>query len=162
MVEGEKYDFIKCLAVGSSWKVLTDEKLGQLISKVKVEKRKVFPGSTLEAPPASLPKASSNNTTLPDGITKTTEVASETTKLPTDVSNSPPPPPSHRDDTTEVLAVQDPLELLEQARDSFLLKHNISTEAEFDEKLCTFIYLLDTGGQPSFQNVVPLLSLIHI
>ena len=155
--EEEKYDFIKCLAVGSSWKVLTDEKLGQLISKVKMEKRKVFPGSTLEAPPASLPKASSNNTTLPDGITKTTEVASETTKLPTDVSNSPPPPPSHRDDTTEALAVQDPLELLEQARDKFLLKHNLSTEAEFDEKQCTFIYLLDTGGQPSFQNVVPLL-----
>ena len=155
--EEEKYDFVKCLAVGSSWKVLTDEKLGQLISKVKMEKRKVFPGSTLEAPPASLPQASSNDTTLPGDITKTTEVASETTKLPTDVSNSPPPPPSHRDDTTEALAVQDPLELLEQARDKFLLKHNLSTEAEFDEKQCTFIYLLDTGGQPSFQNVVPLL-----
>ena len=155
--EEEKYDFVKCLAVGSSWKVLTDEKLGQLISKVKMEKRKVFPGSTLEAPPASLPQASSNDTTLPGYITKTTEVASETTKLPTDVSNSPPPPPIRRDDTTEALAVQDPLELLEQARDKFLLKHNLSTEAEFDEKQCTFIYLLDTGGQPSFQNVVPLL-----
>ena len=154
--EEEKYDFVKCLAVGPSWKVLTDEKLGQLISKVKMEKRKVFPGSTLEAPPASLPQASSNDATLPGDITKTTEVASKTTMLPTAVSNSPPPP-SHRDDTTEALAVQDPLELLEQARDSFLLKHNLSTEAEFDEKKCTFIYLLDTGGQPSFQNVVPLL-----
>ena len=154
--EEEKYDFVKCLAVGSSWKVLTDEKLGQLISKVKMEKRKVFPGSTLEAPPASLPQASSNDATLPGDITKTTEVASETTKLPTAVSNSPPPP-SHRDDTTEALAVQDPLELLEQARDSFLRQHNLSTEAEFDEKKCTFIYLLDTGGQPSFQNVLPLL-----
>ena len=154
--EEEKYDFVKCLAVGPSWKVLTDEKLGQLISKVKMEKRKVFPGSTLEAPPASLPQASSNDATLPGDITKTTEVASETTKLPTAVSNSPPPP-SHRDDTTEALAVQDPLELLEQARDSFLRQHNLSTEAEFDEKKCTFIYLLDTGGQPSFQNVVPLL-----
>ena len=155
--EEEKYDFVKCLAVASSWKVLTDEKLGQLISKVKMEKRKVFPGSTLEAPPASLPQASSNDATLPGDITKTTEVVNETTKLPTDVSNSPPPPPSHRDDTTEALAVQDPLELLEQARDSFLRKHNLSTEAEFDEKQCTFIYLLDTGGQPSFQNIVPLL-----
>ena len=154
--EEEKYDFVKCLAVGSSWKVLTDEKLGQLISKVKMEKRKVFPGSTLEAPPASLPQASSNDATLPGDITTTTEVASETTKLPTAVSNSPPPP-SHRDDTTEALAVQDPLELLEQARDSFLRQHNLSTEAEFDEKKCTFIYLLDTGGQPSFQNVLPLL-----
>ena len=152
--EEERYDFIKCLAVDSSWKVLTDEKLGQFISKVKMEKREVFPGSTLEAPPASLPQASTN---LPGDITKTTEVASETTKLPTNVSKSPPPPPSHRDDTTEALAVQDPLELLEQARDSFLLKHKLSTEAEFDEKKCTFIYLLDTGGQPSFQNVVPLL-----
>ena len=169
--EEEKYDFVKCLAVGSSWKVLTDEKLGQLISKVKMEKREVFLGSTLEAPPASLPQASYNDTTLPDGITKTTEVASETTKLPTDVPNSPPPPPppsSHgRDDTTEALAVQDPLELLEQARDRFLLKHNLSTEAEFDEKQCTFIYLLDTGGQPSFQNVVPLLldfpcNILHV
>ena len=155
--EEEKYDFIKCLAVGSSWKVLTDEKLGQLISKVKMEKRKVFPGGTLEAPPASLPQASSNDTTLPGDITKTAEVASETTKLPTAVSNSPSPPPSHRDDTTEASAVQDPLQLLQQARDSFLLKHNLSTEAEFDEEKCTFIYLLDTGGQPSFQNVVPLL-----
>ena len=153
----ERYDFIKCSAVGSFWKVLTDEKLGQLISKVKMEKREVFPSSTLEAPPASLPQASSNNTTLPGDITKTTEVASETTKLPTAVSNSPPSPPSHRDDTTEALAVQDPLKLLEQARDRFLLKHNLSTEAEFDEEKCTFIYLLDTGGQPSFQNVVPLL-----
>ena len=155
--EEEKYDFIKCSAVGSSWKVLTDEKLGQLISKVKMEKREVFPGSTLEAPPASPPQASSNDATLPGDITKTAEVASETTKLPTAVSNSPSPPPSHRDDTTEALVVQDPLELLEQARDSFLLKHNLSTEAEFDEEKCTFIYLLDTGGQPSFQNVVPLL-----
>ena len=152
--EEEKYDFIKCLAVGSSWKVLTDEKLGQLISKVKMEKREVFPGGTLEAPPASLPQASSNDTSLPGDITKTTEVASETTKLPTDVSNSPSPP---RHDTTEALAVQDPLELLQKARDRFLLKHNLSTEAEFDEKKCTFIYLLDTGGQPSFQNVLPLL-----
>ena len=155
--EEERYNFIKCSAVGSSWKVLTDEKLGQLISKVKMEKREVFPGGTLEAPPASLPQASSNDATLPGDITKTAEVASETTKLPTAVSNSPSPPPSHRDDTTEALAVQDPLELLQQARDSFLLKHNLSTEAEFDEKKCTFIYLLDTGGQPSFQNVVPLL-----
>ena len=155
--EEEKCDFIKCLVVGSSWKVLTDETLGQLISKVKMEKREVFPGSTLEDPPASLPQASSNDATLPDGITKTTEVASETTKLPTAVSNSPPPPPSHRHDTTEALAVQDPLELLEQARDRFLLKHNLSTEEEFDEKKCTFIYLLDTGGQPSFQNILPLL-----
>ena len=155
--EQEKCDFIKCLAVGSSWEVLTDEKLGKLISKVKMEKREVFPGSTLEVPPASLPQASSNDATLPDYITKTTKVASETTKLPSAVSNSPPPPPSHRDDTTEALAVQDPLELLEQARDRFLLKHKLSTEAEFDEKKCTFIYLLDTGGQPSFQNVVPLL-----
>ena len=119
-----------------------------------MEKREVFPGGTLETPPASLPQASSNDATLPDGITTTTEVASETTKLPTAVSNSPSPP---RHDTTEALAVQDPLELLEQARDRFLLKHNLSTEAEFDEKKCTFIYLLDTGGQPSFQNVLPLL-----
>ena len=154
--EKERYDFIKCLAVGSSWRVLTDKELGQLISKVKMEKREVFPGGTLEAPPASLPQASSIDTTLPGDITKTTEVASETTKLPADVSNSPPPP-SHRDDTTKALAVQDPLELLQQARDRFLLKHKLSTEAEFDEKKCTFIYLLDTGGQPSFQNVLPLL-----
>ena len=150
----EEYDFIKCFAVGSSWKVLTDEKLGQLISKIKMEEREVFPGGTLETPPVSLPQATSNDTTLAGDIAKTTEVASETTKLPTDTSITPPPP-SH--DTTEALAVQDPLELLQKARDSFLLKHNLSTEAEFDEKKCTFIYLLDTGGQPSFQNVVPLL-----
>ena len=90
----------------------------------------------------------------PGDITKTTKVASETTKLPTDTSITPHPP-SH--DTTEALAVQDPLELLQKARDSFLQKHNLSTEAEFDEKQCTFNYLLDTGGQPSFQNVFPLL-----
>ena len=150
----EEYDFIKCFAVGSSWKVLTDEKLGQLISKIKMEEREVFPGSTLETPPAPLPQATSDDTTLAGDIAKTTEVASETTKLPTETSITPPPP-SH--DTTEALAVQDPLEVLVQARDSFLLKHNLSTEAEFDEKECTFIYLLDTGGQPSFQNVIPLL-----
>ena len=150
----EEYDFIKGLAVGSSWKVLTDEKLGQLISKIKMEEREVFPGSTLETPPASPPQATSNDTTLAGDIAKTTEIASETTKPPTDTSITPPPP-SH--DTTEALAVQDPLELLQKARDSFLLKHNLSTEAEFDEKKCTFIYLLDTGGQPSFQNVLPLL-----
>ena len=150
----EEYDFIKGLAVGSSWKVLTDEKLGQLISKIKMEEREVFPGSTLETPPVSLPQATSDDTTLAGDIAKTTEIASETTKLPTDTSITPPPP-SHV--TTEALAVQDPLELLVQARDSFLQKHNLSTEAEFDEKECTFIYLLDTGGQPSFQNVIPLL-----
>ena len=144
----EEYDFIKGLAVGSSWKVLTDEKLGQLISKIKMEEREVFPGSTLETPPASLPQATSNDTTLAG------DIASEMTKPPTDTSITPPPP-SH--DTTEALAVQDPLELLQKARDSFLQKHNLSTEAEFDEKECTFIYLLDTGGQPSFQNVLPLL-----
>ena len=151
----EEYDFIKGLAVGSSWKVLTDEKLGQLISKIKMEEREVFPGSTLETPPVSLPQASSADTTLAGDIAKTTEIARETTRLPTDTSITPPPPPSH--DTTEALAVQDPLELLQKARDSFLQKHNLSTEAEFDEKECTFIYLLDTGGQPSFQNVLPLL-----
>ena len=150
----EEFDVIKCFAVGSSWKVLTDEKLGQLISKIKMEEREVFPGGTLETPPAPLPQATSDDTTLPDDIAKTTEVASKTIKLPTETSITPPPP-SH--DTTEALAVQDPLELLVQARDSFLQKHNISTEAEFDEKQCTFIYLLDTGGQPSFQNVIPLL-----
>ena len=154
-VKEDEYDVIKCFAVGSSWKVLTDEKLGQLISKIKMEEREVFPGSTLETPPVSLPQATSNDTTLPGDIAKTTEIASETTKLPTDTSITPPPPPSH--DTTEALAAQDPLEVLQQARDSFLLKHNLSTEAEFDEKQCTFIYLLDTGGQPSFQNVLPLL-----
>ena len=150
----EEYDFIKCFAVGSSWKVLTDEKLGQLISKIKMEEREVFPGGTLETPPAPLPQTTSDDTTLAGDIAKTTEIASETTKLPTNTSITPPPP-SH--DTTEALAVQDPLELLQQARDSFLQKHNLSTEAEFDEKECTFIYLLDTGGQPSFQNVIPLL-----
>ena len=150
----EEYDFIKGLAVGSSWKVLTDEKLGQLISKIKMEEREVFPGSTLETPPVSLPQATSDDTTLAGDIAKTTEIASETTKLPTDTSITPPPPSPV---TTEALAVQDPLELLVQARDSFLQKHNLSTEAEFDEKECTFIYLLDTGGQPSFQNVIPLL-----
>ena len=126
------------MAVGSSWKVLTDEKLGQLITKIEIEERKGFPGGTLETPPASLPQASSDDTTLLDDIVKITEIASETTKLPTDTSITPPPP-SH--DTTEALVVQDPLELLEQARDSFLLKHNLSTEAEFDEKECTLIYL---------------------
>ena len=154
-VKEDEYDVIKCFAVGSSWKVLTDEKLGQLISKIKMEEREVFPGNTLETPPVSLPQATSNDTSLPDDIAKTTEIASETTKLPTDTSITPPPPPSH--DTIEALSVQDPLEVLQQARDSFLLKHNLSTEAEFDEKQCTFIYLLDTGGQPSFQNVLPLL-----
>ena len=150
----EEFDFIKCLAVGSSWKVLTDEKLGQLISKIKMEEREIFPGGTLETPSAPLPQATSDDTTLAGDIAKTTEIASETTKLPTDTSITPPLP-SH--DTTEALAVQDPLELLVQARDSFLQKHNLSTEAEFDEKECTFIYLLDTGGLPSFQNVLPLL-----
>ena len=150
----EEYDFIKCFAAGSSWKVLTDEKLGQLISKIKMEEREVFPGSTLETPPVSLPQASSDDTTLAGDIAKTTEIAGKTTKLPTNTSITPPPP-SH--DTTEALAVQDPLELLQKARDSFLQKYNLSTEAEFDEKQCTFIYLLDTGGQPSFQNVIPLL-----
>ena len=78
----EEFDVIKCFAVGSSWKVLTDEKLGQLISKIKMEEREVFPGSTLETPSASLPQATSNGTTLPGDIAKTTEVASETTKQP--------------------------------------------------------------------------------
>ena len=81
--------------------------------------------------------------------------ANETTEQ--SVANPLQPPSTQDPPSDNSLQRKDPLELLEQARDSFLQKHKLSSEEEFDEKRCTFIYLLDTGGQPSFQNVLPLL-----
>ena len=150
------------IAIGSSWEVLDDDKLGELISQIDMEKTKTFPSNTPHTTEYSPQQATAaGNTgvlTLWDKVKKLFQRKS--TRMQSDVSPNPSltaatqalpsnssPSPVH----------QDPLLLLHQARERFLLKHSIPTGATSDEKECTFIYLLDTGGQPSFQNVLPLL-----
>ena len=150
------------IAIGSSWEVLDDDKLGELISQIDMEKTKTFPSNTPQTTEYSPRQATSAGNagvlTWWDVVKKLFQ--GKSTRVQSDVSPNPSltaatqalpsnssPSPVH----------QDPLLLLYQARERFLQKHSIPTGATSDEKECTFIYLLDTGGQPSFQNVLPLL-----
>ena len=150
--------YAKGIAVGSSWKVMDDVKLGQLISQMDIEKTKTFPSNT--------PYATDKATTVVTDPGKKGKVLfwkkvkkrlfkRKLKAKQSDVSPIPAPTQDLHHDSSPIN--QDPLQLLEQARESFLKKHRLSAEAKFDETKCTFIYLLDTGGQPSFQNVLPLL-----
>ena len=171
-LEVEECSFTKGVAAGSLWKVMDDEEMGQLISLADMKVKESFPiiaSSEQEATATSKTSADLTVTQQPEGLLTrirkgvkklfqrrpVNETTEQSVANPVQPVANPLQPPSTQDPPS--IQRKDPLELLEQARDSFLQKHNLSTEAEFDEKRCTFIYLLDTGGQPSFQNVIPLL-----
>ena len=171
--EVEECSFTKGVTAGPLWKVMDDEEMGQLISLADMKVKESFPviatseqearANEVESP--SKTSADLTMTQQPEGLftrfwKRVTPLfqrrpANETTEQ--SVANPLQPPSTQDPPSDNSLQCKDPLELLEQARVSFLQKHNLSTEAEFDEEKCTFIYLLDTGGQPSFQNVLPLL-----
>ena len=156
--------FTKGIAVGSSWKVMDDVKLGQLISQIDMEKTKTFPSNTPYTTDNLLSQATAivtdqgkkekvpflKKVKILKRLFKRKQKAKQSNVSPI----SAPTQDLHHDSSP---INQDPLQLLEQARESFLKKHRLSAEAKFDEMKCTFIYLLDTGGQHSFQNVLPLL-----
>ena len=176
-------------AVGSLWKVIDNEEMGQLIAWADSKAKESFPSIQNNNDPLPEPRRSPIPSATQQGYSLFTSTLSrlwqgmknwfqtnETTEQsvanppqpvanpPQPVANppqpvaNPPQPPSTQDPPSDnSLQRKDPLELLEQARLSFLQKYPLSTEAQLDEKQCTFIYLLDTGGQPSFQNVLPLL-----
>ena len=171
--EVEECSFTKGVAAGSLWKVMDDEEMGQLISLADMKVKESFPVIATSEQEATATEAESPSKTSTDlTVTQQPEgfftriwkrvtplfqrrPANETTEQ--SVANPLQPPSTQDPPSDNSLQRKDPLELLEQARDSFLQKHKLSTEAQLDEKQCTFIYLLDTGGQPSFQNVIPLL-----
>ena len=171
--EVEECSFTKGVAAGSLWKVMDDEEMGQLISFADMKVKESFPiiatseqeATATEVESPSEPSEDLTMTQQPEGLLTrfwkgvSTLFQRRSTNETTDQSVANPlQPPSTQDPPSDnSLQRKDPLELLEQARVSFLQKHNLSTEAQLDEKQCTFIYLLDTGGQPSFQNVIPLL-----
>ena len=172
--EVEECSFTKGVATGSLWKVMDDEEMGQFISCAGMKVKESFPIIATSKQKATATKVGSPSkpsedltvTQQPEGLLGRIwkrvkklfqrRPANETTEQ--SVAN-PLQPPSTQDppSNNSLQQHEDPLELLEQARMSFLQKHKLSTEAQLDEKQCTFIYLLDTGGQPSFQNVLPLL-----
>ena len=176
--EVEECSFTKGVAAGSLWKVMDDEEMGQLISLADMKVKESFPiiatskeeATATEVESPTEPSADLTVTQQPDGLLTRIwkgvkklfrrRPANETTEQSVANPLQPPStqdPPSIQCKDPSLRQHEDPLELLEQARDSFLQKHKLSSEEEFDEKQCTFIYLLDTGGQPSFQNVLPLL-----
>ena len=166
--EVEECSFTKGVAAGSLWKVMDDEEIGQLISLADMKVKESFPIIATSKKEATATEPSENLTVTqqPEGLL--TRIRKGVKKLfqrrPVNETTeqsvaNPLQPPSTQDPPSDnsLRQHEDPLELLEQARVSFLQKHKLSTEAQLDEKQCTFIYLLDTGGQPSFQNVLPLL-----
>ena len=171
--EVEECSFTKGVAAGSLWKVMDDEEMGQLISFADMKVKESFPiiatseqeATATEVESPSEPSEDLTMTQQPEGLLTriwkgvSTLFQRRSTNETTNQSVANPlQPPSTQDPPSDnSLQRKDPLELLEQARDSFLQKHKLSTEAQLDEKQCAFIYLLDTGGQPSFQNVIPLL-----
>ena len=171
-------------AVGSLWKVMDNEEMGQLIAWADSKAKESFPSIQNNNDPLPEPRRSpipsatqqwyslftstlslftSTLSRLWQGMKnwfQTNETTEQSVANPLQPVTNPIQPPSTEDPrapSDNSLQRMDPLELLEQARLNFLQKHKQSTGAQLDEKQCTFIYLLDTGGQPSFQNVLPLL-----
>ena len=168
--EVEECSFTKGVAAGSLWKVMDDDEMGQLISLAHMKVKESFPviaaseATATEIGSPFEPSADLTVTQQPEGLLTRfwkgvtplfQRTANETTEQ--SVANPLQPPSTQDPPGDNSPQRKDPLELLEQARLSFLQKHKLSTEAQLDENQCTFIYLLDTGGQPSFQNVLPLL-----
>ena len=163
--KGDDCLFSAGIKVGSStWKAADHNLLRQLISEMNMKEKDEFPSS------ASLPQATAlsqdNNNAVANSKTvdKTNAVQKDglierfkkiknpfkkaSTNTQTQLAPATPSPKHN--------ALQ--LDLLDQAREAFLFEHNLSSEVQIDEEKCIqFIYLLDTGGQPSFQNVIPLL-----
>ena len=140
--QGDECLLTKGISVGSAWKAVDDRLLGQLISKMEIKEKDTFPNLATVSQAATV--------TVQDGLIKHfLKKMNMFRKEPAvDTLEQSLPNGSHTE--------HDTIKLLEQARDAFL--KDLPTEGQSDEKesIC-FIYLLDTGGQPSFQNVIPLL-----
>ena len=140
--QGDECLLTKGVTVGSAWKAVDDRLLGQLISEMEIKEKDTFPSLATVSQAATV--------TVQDGLIKRfLKKMNVFRKEPAvDTLEQSLPSGSHTE--------HDTIKLLDQARDAFL--EDLPTEGQSDEKeSIRFIYLLDTGGQPSFQNVIPLL-----
>ena len=136
---------------GSSvWTLVTDSKMEGFIRKCAAEgdykEKKKYPGYPL------LPSTESTVEQLDqeDLVTDVTE--DPRLSLPKDVSTISPP--RKMEEAVPVEQPDDMLTSLSKARDDLLQSTNLD-ELGLTEKM--FIHLLDTGGQPEFQDSLPLL-----
>ena len=141
---------------GSIWKVVDDEVLGKLVSQAPISKRTdSFPSNAQPKNTEKTKKTAASSTqppTTPNSRTTSKGASSHSQSSAALGQRSP-----QNSKGAQSVQTSDSLLELEEARNHFLQKHNISTEAEFNLESCPLIYLLDTGGQPSFQHVIPLL-----
>ena len=119
------------------WTEAKDEFLGKMFSNAKIKSKKKHP--TVKLPSNEQPVSGSNSTSE--------EVVDEDEILSDDSSQEA----ADSSDDYSGLA------LLYDAHKSFLMRYCLNSEQDVQLKDVTFIYLLDTGGQPSFQEALPML-----
>ena len=119
------------------WEEAKDEFLGKMFSHAEIKSKKKLP--TVKLPSNEQPVPASNSTSE--------EVVDEDESLSDDSSQEAA---DSSDDDSNLM-------LLYDAHKSFLERYHSKSEHDVQLKDVTFIYLLDTGGQPSFQEALPML-----
>ena len=133
--EVEECSFTKGVAAGSLWKVMDDDGMGQLISLADMKVKESFPiiaaseATATEIGSPSEPSVDQTVTQQPEGLLTRfwkgvtplfQRTANETTEQ--SVANPLQPPSTQDPPGDNSPQRKDPLELLEQARDSFFQK----------------------------------------
>ena len=119
------------------WTEVKDEFLGEMFSNAEIKSQKKLP--TVKLPSNEQPVPGSNSTSE--------EVVEEDEILSDDSSQEAADSSDNNSDRM----------LLYDAHKSFLERYHSKSEQDVQLKDVTFIYLLDTGGQPSFQEALPML-----
>ena len=138
----------EALSKDTLWQEVNEDFLTAVISQAKIESH------------PQLPTVSEAEVIKPFDTTEVTENRDKSVSV--DHLGS-----SDKAENPEAVAAGDPLSTLHEARQAFL-EGSGETEQDIDlKKNITFIYLLDTGGQPSFQDSLPMLvdfpcNFIHV
>ena len=147
---------------GTIWQEADNVVMKSIISKAKI-KTKQYPGLQPSVNGSETAKPLENTDLFEDRpksrFTSSLSLSHDDSLIGND--------PRSNDSTSSGTPHKDPLSILHEARQAFL-EGSGETEQDIDlEKNVTFIYLLDTGGQPSFQDSLPMLidfpcNFIHV
>ena len=116
------------------WKVADDTFLGRVFSHAEIKPKEQGLSDPLDEPATQPIKPMDEGKILDEDAEKTT----------------------HNKQASSETLDPDNMKLLYDAHQSFLRQHHGETEQEVQLEDVSFIYLLDTGGQPSFQNALPM------
>ena len=122
------------------WKPAEESFVSEIISMAKIRAKKQNPSIQVSSPQQHNPTASSDHTGVAD-------------------EDKDPEDETDNDSTSSELsdAEDNSLKLLYDAQKSFLERYHDPNEEVHKLREVTFVYLLDTGGQSSFQDALPML-----